>query len=125
MPAPHGVHIQNEKLSPLFVKKAQEQMEKVIKRGDQLYHDDNGISSNGLYCAVWHPNAAVTHPETFPKYKQQFDRVVTMQEFINWCIVVPQQGKSQPLGGEVLTAIEAFQAYQNRGLPLEPGFPGP
>ena len=122
---PRGVHIQSEKLSPLFLKKSDEAMVKTVDRGRELYYDDVTISSNGLYCAVCHPHASVTHPETYPKYKQQFDRVVTMQEFINWCIVVPQQGKSQPLGGEVLTAIEAYQAAQNKGMSLEPGFPGP
>ena len=122
---PIGVHLQSEKLAPLFVKKSKDEMDNAVEKGRQFYYDDKTVSSNGLYCAVCHPHASVSHPETYPKYKQQFDRVVTMQEFINWCIVVPQQGKSQPLGGEVLTAMEAYQAAQNKGLSLEPGFPGP
>lgn len=122
---PQGIHLQSDKLAPAFVKKSKEEWDAAVVRGRDLYYDDKTISTNGLYCAVCHPHASVSHPETYPKYKQQFDRVVTMQEFINWCIVVPQQGKSQPLGGEVLTAIEAYQAWENRGLPLEPGYPGP
>jgi thiosulfate dehydrogenase len=72
-----------------------------------------------------HADGAATHPETYPKFKQQFGRVVTAQEFINWCIVGALGGESQELGGEILTALEAYQAYMNRGQVMEIGVPGP
>jgi hypothetical protein len=51
--------------------------------------------------------------------------VVTAQQFINWCIVGALRGESQELGGETLTALEAYQAYMNRGQIMEIGVPGP
>ncbi len=119
-----NVHAQSRQMPPELIKKTQEESLKAIKRGEQLWLDRN-LGSNGLNCNVCHPDAAATHPETYPKFKQQLGRVVTVQEFINWCIYVALRGQRQEVGGEVLTALEAYQAYKNRGNVLEIGFPGP
>jgi cytochrome c len=121
---PRGSHMQSPQLSPELVKTTQEETSKAIKRGEQLWKDRR-LGSNGQSCNMCHPAGAATHPETYPKYKQQFGRVVTAQHFINWCIVGALRGEIQELGGETLTSLEAYQAYMNRGQIMEIGVPGP
>lgn len=121
---PRGVHVQSPQLDPELVRKTSEETGKVIKRGEMLWKDRQ-LGTNGQNCNMCHPNGAATHPETFPKFKQQFHRVVTVQEFINWCIVAAMRGESQEIGSADLTALEAYQAYENRGQVMEIGFPGP
>jgi thiosulfate dehydrogenase len=116
--------LQNPQLSPEFVQKSQEETAKAIQRGDELWHDRN-LGTNGMACNMCHPDAAVTHPETYPKYKQQFGRVVSVQQFINWCIQVPLQGKPRELGSADLVALEAYMNDQNRGQVMDIGVPGP
>lgn len=117
-------HLQNPKLDPELEKKIKEETAKAVKRGDELWHDRT-LGTNGMACNMCHPDAAVTHPETYPKYKQQFGRVVSAQQFINWCIQVPLQGKLRELGSDDLVALEAYMNEQNRGQVLEIGVPGP
>jgi hypothetical protein len=121
---PRGVHVQNPRLDPELVRKTREETDRVIQRGETLWKD-RLLGTNGQNCNMCHPSGSATHPETFPKYKQQFRRVVTVQEFINWCIVAAMRGDSLEIGSAELTALEAFQAYENRGQSLEIGVPGP
>ena len=121
---PRGVHLQSSQLPSDLVVKTQEETAKAIKRGEELW-SDRSLGSNGQNCNMCHADGAATHPETYPKYKQQYGRVVTAQEFINWCLIVALRGKKQEVGGEVLTALEAYQAYANRGQTMEIGVPGP
>jgi cytochrome c len=121
---PRGVHMQSARLDPELVRKTREETDKVIQRGEALWKDRQ-LGTNGQNCNMCHPKASATHPETYPKYKQQFRRVVTVQEFINWCIVAAMRGDSLEIGSAELTALEAFQAYENRGESLEIGVPGP
>ncbi|WP_309683171.1 hypothetical protein [Polaromonas sp.] len=121
---PRGIHVQSPKLDPELVRKTREETDKVIRRGEVLWKDRQ-LGTNGQNCNMCHPNGAATHPETFPKFKQQFRRVVTVQEFINWCIVAAMRGDSQEIGSADLTALEAYQAYESRGQTMEIGVPGP
>lgn len=121
---PRGVHLQSPKLAPELIEKTQVETAKMIKRGEALWMDRT-LGTNGQNCNICHADGAATHPETYPKYKQQYDRVVTAQEFINWCIIGALRGPKQELGGEVLTALEAYQAFKNRGQVMEIGVPGP
>ena len=122
--APRGVHLQSSQMPADVIVKTQEETTKAIKRGEQLW-SDRTLGSNGQNCNMCHADGAATHPETYPKFKQQYGRVVTAQEFINWCLVAALRGPKQELGSEVLTALEAYQAYANRGQTLEIGVPGP
>jgi cytochrome c len=121
---PRGVHLQSPKLAPELIKTTQEETAKAIQRGEALWMDRK-LGSNGQNCNMCHADGAATHPETYPKFKQQYGRVVTAQEFINWCIIGALRGPKQELGGEVLTALEAYQAFKNRGQVMEIGVPGP
>jgi cytochrome c len=121
---PRGIHVQSPKLDPELVRKTKEETDKVIHRG-QLLWKDRQLGTNGQNCNMCHPDGSATHPETFPKYKQQFGRVATVQEFINWCIVAAMRGDSHEIGSEILTALEAYQAHASRGQIMEIGVPGP
>ncbi len=121
---PRGVYVQSPRLDPELVRKTREETDKVIRRGEMLWKDRQ-LGTNGQNCNMCHPSGSATHPETYPKFKQQFRRVVTVQEFINWCIVAAMRGDSLEIGSEELTALEAFQAYENRGQIMEIGVPGP
>lgn len=46
-----------------------------------------------MACAQRHPNAANTHPETYPKFQQQLGKVIALRDRINWCILSPLEGK--------------------------------
>lgn len=121
---PRGVHLQSSNLPSELTMRTEEETLKAIKRGEALW-SDRTLGSNGQNCNMCHADGSATHPETYPKFKQQYGRVVTTQEFINWCLIVALRGQKQELGGEVLTALEAYQAYANRGEILEIGVPGP
>lgn len=107
-----------------LVRKEARAFSEAVALGEKLWFDRN-LGSNGMSCNHCHPDAAATHPETFPKFKSQLGVVASAQQFINWCVVIPLQGKAFDLGGKELTALEAYMAYQNRGQSLEPGFPSP
>ena len=55
----------------------QEQFMQVVDEGRALWTDGT-LASNGVSCAQCHPNAANTHPETYPKFRKQMGRVVDL-----------------------------------------------
>ena len=112
--------VKNEDL----IQKEKKEIAAVIAKGDALWHDRT-IGTNGMACNMCHPDAAVTHPETFPKFKSQMGSVVTAQQFINWCVIVPLQGKGFTLGSPELVALEAYMVSQNQGQSIEIGLPSP
>ena len=79
------------------------------------------LGSNGVACAQCHPNAANTHPETYPKFQQQLGRVATLREMINWCIAQPLEGEMLKLDDPDMVAMEAYVTWERRGVPLAPG----
>ena len=90
-----------------------------VKKGDRLFHSPLG--SNTVSCDQCHPNAANTHPETYPKFQKQLGRVATLGDMINWCIQNPAQGKPMSLDDPRMIALEAYITYERRGVPLAPG----
>lgn len=92
----------------------------VVKVGRALW-TDGALGTNGVACAQCHPNAANTHPETYPKFQQQLGKVVAIREMINWCIQNPLEGEPLALDDPKMTAIEAYVTYERRGVPLDPG----
>lgn len=98
----------------------QEQYMQVVKEGRSLFTSPE-LGNNGVACAQCHPNAANTHPETYPKYQQQLGKVVPMREMINWCIMNPLEGEALALDSKKMTAIEAYISHERRGVALDPG----
>jgi thiosulfate dehydrogenase len=107
-----------------FTKQDQERWEKeymsVVQKGRELWTSP-GLGTNGVACAQCHPNAANTHPETYPKFQQQLGRVIALREMINWCIQQPLEGKPLALDSADMVALEAYVAYERRGVKLAPG----
>ena len=107
-----------------FTKKDQERWEKeymsVVQKGRELWTSPK-LGTNGVACAQCHPNAANTHPETYPKFQQQLGRVIALREMINWCLQQPLEGKPLLLDDPKMIALEAYMAHERRGVKLAPG----
>jgi cytochrome c len=92
----------------------------VVKEGRELWVSPE-LGTNGVACAQCHPNAANTHPETYPKFQKQLGKVVALRDMINWCILNPLEGKPLQLDDPQMIAIEAYIAYERRGVEMAPG----
>jgi len=92
----------------------------VVETGRELWTSPE-LGTNGVACAQCHPNAANTHPETYPKFQQQLGRVIALRDMINWCIMNPLEGDPLTLDDPRLVAMEAYVTYERRGVALEPG----
>ena len=77
-----------------------------VQKGRDLWTSPQ-LGTNGVACAQCHPNAANTHPETYPKFQQQLGRVIALREMINWCIQQPLEGKPLALDSKDMVALEA------------------
>jgi cytochrome c len=96
------------------------QFEAVATEGRALWTDGT-LGSNGVACAQCHPNAANTHPETYPKFQKQLGRVGQLWEMINWCIRNPLEGQSLAADDPKMIALQAYAYKERRGVPLAPG----
>jgi cytochrome c len=107
-----------------FTKEDLERWEKeymtVVNEGRRLWTSPE-IGTNGVACAQCHPNAANTHPETYPKFQQQLGRVIPLRDMINWCIQQPLEGEPLALDDPRMVAMEAYVAWERRGVKMEPG----
>ena len=107
-----------------FTQKDVERWEKeymsVVQKGRELWTSPT-LGTNGVACAQCHPNAANTHPETYPKFQQQLGRVIPLRDMINWCLQQPLQGKPLALDDPRMVAIEAYVTHERRTVPLAPG----
>jgi cytochrome c len=92
----------------------------VVETGRQLWGSGD-LGTNGVACGQCHPNAANTHPETYPKFQQQLGRVITLGEMFNWCLMNPLEGEPLALDDPRMIALEAYANYERRGVPLAPG----
>jgi len=93
-----------------------------VAQGDRIFHSADLLGGTiAVSCDMCHPNAANTHPETYPKFQVQFGRVALLRDMINWCIENPVRGKPLPDDDFKLRALEAYILAQRRGVPLEYG----
>lgn len=97
-----------------------EQFLTVVQKGRELWTSDQ-LGTNHLACAQCHPNAANTHPETYPKFQKQLGKVAPLWEMVNWCIRNPLEGEALAADDPRMTAIQAYITYERRGIKLEPG----
>jgi len=102
------------------LKRWEQEFQSVVQRGDKLFHGGLG-NENTVSCDQCHPNAANTHPETYPKFQQQLGRVADLWEMINWCIRNPLE--SEPLAADdpKMVALRSYITWERRGVALEPG----
>jgi thiosulfate dehydrogenase len=70
-------------------------------------------------CDMCHPTAANTHPETYPTYQVQLQRVALLRDMIDWCIEDPVRGRTLTPDDPKLRALEAYIFAQRKGVPLD------
>ncbi len=97
-----------------------QQFDDVAAEGRALWTSAE-IGSNGVVCAQCHPNAANTHPETYPKFQKQLGRVSQLWEMINWCIRNPLEGEELAADDPKMIAMQAYVYKERRGVELAPG----
>lgn len=68
-----------------------------------------------------HPHAANTHPETYPKFQTQLNKVALLRDTINWCILNPLEGKELAHNDPRMKALEAYILAQRAGKALQAG----
>lgn len=102
------------------LKRWEQEFLSVVNEGDKLFHSGT-LGGNTVSCDQCHPNASNTHPETYPKFQKQIGRVVTLFEMLNWCIQNPLEGKPLAADDPKMVALQAYIAYERRGVKLEPG----
>jgi thiosulfate dehydrogenase len=96
--------------------------QKFVDEGNAIFHDAKRFGGTiGVSCDMCHPNAANTHPETYPKYQAQLQRVALLRDMINWCVGNPAKGKPLPDDDRRLRAMEAYILAQRKGTKLEFG----
>jgi len=96
--------------------------DKLVADGKRVFHDAKALGSTiGISCDMCHPDAANTHPETYPKYQVQLQRVALLRDMIDWCIENPIKGKALDANDPKLRALEAYIYAQRKGVALDYG----
>jgi cytochrome c553 len=98
----------------------QAELDKTVKEGDRLFHSDE-LGTNGVACAMCHPNASNTHPETYPKFQTQLKKVALLRDMVNWCILNPLEGTELAFNDPKMVALESYILSQRKGTPLAAG----
>jgi thiosulfate dehydrogenase len=115
-----GLSVRADEFTKEDVEHWQNEYMSVVKQGRELWTSPD-LGTNGVACAQCHPNAANTHPETYPKFQQQLGRVIALREMINWCIQQPLEGQPLGLVDPRMVAMEAYVMWERRGVELAPG----
>jgi len=93
-----------------------------VADGKRIFHDAKALGSTiGVSCDMCHPDASNTHPETYPKYQVQLQKVALLRDMIDWCIENPIKGKALEPNDPKLRALEAYIYAQRKGVPLDYG----
>ena len=96
------------------------ELDKLVKEGDRLFHSDE-LGTNGIACAMCHPNASNTHPETYPKFQLEMKKVALLRDMVNWCIENPLEGQKLADDDPKMKALEAYILSARTGRELEAG----
>jgi cytochrome c len=115
-----GLGVRADEFTRDDIEHYQDEYMSVVKKGRELWTSPT-LGTNGVACAQCHPNGANTHPETYPKFQKQLGRVIALREMINWCIQQPLEGQPLALDDPQMIAMEAYVAWERRGVALAPG----
>jgi thiosulfate dehydrogenase len=96
------------------------ELDRLVAEGDRIFHSDE-LGTNGIACAMCHPNASNTHPETYPKFQTQLKKVALLRDMVNWCIINPLEGKELAENDPKMKAVEAYILASRKGAALEAG----
>ena len=102
------------------LKRWEQEFMAVVDEGEMVFHSSQ-LGKNQVSCDQCHPNAANTHPETYPKFQKQVGRVVELFEMINWCIQNPLEGEPLAADDPRMIALQAYINHERRGVPLAAG----
>jgi cytochrome c len=115
-----GQALQADEFTDADLKRWKQQYMAVVEEGERLFH--GGFKSkNTVSCDQCHPDAANTHPETYPKFQQQLGKVAVLAQMVNWCIENPLQSEALALDDPRMIAMQAYMTEQRRKVPLAPG----
>jgi thiosulfate dehydrogenase len=96
--------------------------ETFVALGKKIFHSDKELGGTiGVSCDMCHPDASNTHPETYPKYQVQLQKVALLRDMIDWCIENPVKGKALDPNDPKLRALEAYILAQRKGFKLDYG----
>jgi thiosulfate dehydrogenase len=96
--------------------------DRFVQEGKEVFHSADKLGGTiGVSCDMCHPDASNTHPETYPKYQVQLQRVALLRDMIEWCIENPVKGKTMGPNDPRLRALEAYILAQRKGVPLDYG----
>ena len=115
-----GIAVRADEFTKEDLERWQNEYMSVVNTGRALWGSPE-LGTNGVACGQCHPNAANTHPETYPKFQQQLGGVVAFRDMINWCIQNPLEGEKLALDDPKMIALEAYAAYERRGVEMAPG----
>lgn len=115
-----GVSLHADEFNDKDVERWRGEYMSVVEQGRELWVSPE-LGTNGVACAQCHPNAADTHPETYPKFQQQLGRVVALRDMINWCLMNPLEGEPLELDDPRMVAMESYVYFERRGVPLDAG----
>jgi cytochrome c len=90
--------------------------------GARVFHNADELGSTiAVSCDMCHPDAANTHPETYPKFQTQMGRVALLRDMINWCLEHPVRAPPMAADDPRMRAMEAYILAQRKGTALEYG----
>jgi cytochrome c553 len=93
-----------------------------VTHGSTVFHSGDELGSTiGVSCDMCHPDAANTHPETYPKFQPQLGRVALLRDMVNWCIEHPVRGTKLAPDDPKMRALEAYITAQRKGKTLNYG----
>jgi cytochrome c553 len=98
------------------------QSELAAVEGARVFHNADELGSTiAVSCDMCHPDAANTHPETYPKFQVQMGRVALLRDMINWCREHPVRAKPMAADDPRMRAMEAYILAQRAGTALAYG----
>jgi len=96
--------------------------ERAAMEGARVFHSGDELGSTiAVSCDMCHPDAANTHPETYPKFQVQMGRVALLRDMINWCLEHPVRAKPMAADDPRMRAMEAYIMAQRSGTPMTYG----
>jgi thiosulfate dehydrogenase len=115
--------------TPVQLKQYEDVFMEEVRKGDLLFHGDAAtakqmnvvLSTTGMACAMCHPMASDTHPQSYPKFQTEISKFSTLRDMINWCIEKPNQGEKIDPESDAMKALEAYIHWSNAGSVLVPG----
>ncbi len=110
------------RITERHVKEWERELMQLVAEGSQIFHSPDALGSEiAVSCDMCHPDAANTHPETYPKFQTQIGRVALLRDMINWCIEHPVRGELLAADSAEMRALEAYITAQRKGETMQYG----